>query len=136
MSYPREQALVLSFGKVDIENTGANVAAIVVPCKCRVKRAVCSSVTAAANSFTVSIDSLSAGTAGAADIASIVVPDSAAAGAGYFDEVGEGVVLDAGDMLLLQVDEGGDAGEFAAVSVLAFYEAEVDGNESNLTETA
>jgi len=136
MSYPKESALVLSFPIVDIGNTAANAAAIVVPCKCVVMRAVCSPLTAMANSFTISIDSLSDGTAGAADIASIVVPDSTNAGAGIYDLVGQGVQLDAGDCLLLQVDEAGDTGEKGCVSVLCEYLAEEVGNESNLTVTA
>ncbi|MHA1962081.1 MAG: hypothetical protein ACW99U_17895 [Candidatus Thorarchaeota archaeon] len=140
MSYPREQIVYLTpedSNGFDIGNTGANVATIVIPVKCHVLRAFCWSNTAVANSFTVSMDSYTSGnTQGAADLANIVVPDSASAFGLYFDDAGRAVELEAGERALVQVDEAGDSGEVGFVGLLVEYLPEIDNNESQLTETA
>lgn len=132
----RENIIYLSSSSFDIGNTGANVAVLAIPQECRVRKVVASPLTAVANSFTVSVDSFSNGTQGAADIASIVVPDATAAGVGLFDKVAEGTKLEGGSLLLVQVDEAGDSGESAFVSIELEYSSENESNQSFLTETA
>lgn len=125
MSYPKEKMVVWQSESFDIGNTAANVDVFVAPCKLVLHKAVCYSMTAVANSFTVSADSYDGTTQGAADICSIVVPDSAGAFAPYYDLAGQGVVLESGDRVLVQVDEAGDSGEYARLVLLFEYEVDL-----------
>lgn len=140
MAYPSENVFVVHSKEFDIGNTGANVAAVLIPVKCAVVSVACLSTTAVANSFTVSCDSLTAKgvTQGAEDVAKIIVPDSTAAFAALYDLAGRGVVLNAGDSILVQVDEAGDSGEKALVAVALQYlpETEANAGTTNITLTA
>ena len=121
----------------DIGNTGANVAYFVIPQKCTVVRPQLHSNTAVGNSFTVSFDSyVNESTQGAEDIGKIIVPDSTGAFRPCYDRAGNGVTLNAGDRVLVQVDEAGDTGEEAFAYLLVQIEEETEDNQSRLVETA
>ena len=131
MSRPAQQPIVLQSEKIDIGNTGANVACLLVPCQMIVDSAQVMIISGATSNCTVSFDSLSSATQGAEDVGAITVTASAAALDVFHDLAGRGVRLYAGDKILVQVDEAGDSGEKARVSVLGFYEPESDANETS-----
>lgn len=131
-----ERPLLFETAAFDIGNTGANVAIITLPVKVVVDKVLCFSRSAVANSFTVSCDSYNFTTQGAEDVGRIVVPDSTGAYRSRYDLAGRGVVLNAGEQILVQVDEAGDSGENAVVQVVAHYHPEYEGNQSLLVETA
>ena len=140
----RENIVVLKSASFDIGNTGANVATFQIPFKCSVVESIVVPESAVANSFTVTLDSYSGTTQGAADCGSLVVPDSAAANVGYYDLTGEGLssggigkVLDRHSLVLVQVDEAGDSGENAHCLLVLDYLPETTGNDAtNMKETA
>jgi hypothetical protein len=120
----------------DIGNTGANVATFNIPFKCAVVNFSVYSNTAVANSFTVSADSYDFSTQGAADVGNVVVPDSTGANRVVVDEAGQGVVLNAGSQVLVQVDEAGDSGEKGFCKLLIEHLPETPENQTLVTVTA
>lgn len=120
----------------DIGNTGANAASIMIPFKFVVDKILVYSTTAVANSFTVSCDSLIGATQGAEDVGKVIVPDSTSAFAALYDVAGRGVVLNAGNRVLVQVDEAGDSGEKGMVILVGEYFPEYESNQTAITQTA
>lgn len=136
MGYPKEKLIVMQSSPFDIGNTGANVATFVIPERCSVKRVQCYSTSAVANAFIVSLDSYDGSSQGAEDIGAITVPDSASAFRAYYDLAGEGQLLNAGELVLVQVDNAGDSGENAIVQLILEYQPEIEGNQSRLILSA
>lgn len=128
---------VINSPAIDGGNVLANAGVIPIPAKCEVVRASVMPVTALAGNLHVSLDSLSVAVQGAEDIGSFELPASTSAFATYFDNVGAGVVLYAGDKVLVQVDNAGDSGENFIVSLVLRYRSETTANDAaKQTETA
>ena len=129
----QQSMVILSFPRIDIGNVAANLASIVVPCKMILDKLVVAPFSPAANSFSIRVDTLVANTRSNNAVGTVVVPDSAGAGAGYYNISLRGLVVNAGSILSLECTEAGDSGENACVSVYGELAPETEANQSNLT---
>jgi len=131
-----EQLLVLQSHGLDGNNTG-DKATWVVPQKCEVIRAVIGITSNADDGMTVKYDSQADGGArGDGDLAAIVVPAADHQFEAFYDEVAQGTILEAGNVVVVEVTaEGGTPPTFSAY-LLCRYIPEEPANQADLIETA
>lgn len=128
----KENAVVLSFPRIDSGNVAANAAALVVPCRMVLDKLVAGVSNPLANSATVRCDSFVNNTRTNNAVGSVVLPDAAVPGKSYYNITNaRGLVLDAGTVLSVEVTEAGDSGEFILVSILGEYAPEIEANETS-----
>lgn len=133
MSRPSQSPVILlgpSTG-LDIGNTATNALCLLVPTRCVLDQVQAGSNTAQTSNAILGFDVYSGGsvTANAAGI--VTIPASASAGQVYMDTSARGLVLNAGDMVLVNVLDAGDSGEKVFASVLAIYEPECDVSDAS-----
>lgn len=126
---------VLSSPALDGGNTGANVYGFVAPCKLVIDRVVLTSQTDLSSNLHVSCDSYIGTTQTNEDIASLELASGQGTFSGLVDYAGRGISLNAGNKILVQVDNAGDSGENFQVHIVARAYDERQSNMS-LTETA
>jgi hypothetical protein len=61
-----------------------------------------------------------------------VVPDSASANVGYYDQGGAGVLLDKHSVVLVDCDEAGDSGEKGFCTLVVAYLSETQDNDDTV----
>lgn len=137
MSRPSESALSFnSVGQIDIGNTAANVAMFLVPCRCVLDLVCAGSDTAQTSNAILTFDVVTGSSRSANAAGVVTIAASSSAGAIYKDTSGRGLVLNAGDIIMVDVEDAGDSGEKVCLAVLAHYEPNSDDNESStLTES-
>lgn len=130
MSRPGMSPVIIQSEAVDIGNTGANVAFLLVPSRCVLDQVQVVSNTVQTSNAVIGFDVLSNGTFTANAAGIVTVPATSVLGQCYMDSSARGLVLKAGDVVFLNVLDAGDSGEKFKASVLAIYEPESDANEA------
>ena len=137
MAAKNENLTVLSALIAD-STSAADAGVLVIPFKCRIYRSQLVVTGTEATALVVKFDGTqnASGTRGDGDVGAITLPASNVQGSVYYDLVARGDIFEAGDIITVQVTTGSTADKAVYAQVLVDYIPEVEGNDTNLVETA
>jgi hypothetical protein len=131
-----ENVFLLQSHGLDVDTTG-DKATWVVPQKCEVIRAIVGISSNDAGGGTVSFDlTADGGSESVGALGSIVIPAADHQFEAYYDEVAQGTILEAGNVVIVDVKADAGAGPAFSAYLLLRYLPEEPANQTDLLETA